>query len=90
VIDIIGKLVKIQEDKGLTNSQLADILGVSQSYISRLKNGLRDPGPEFLGSVMNVFPSMILDVVLYVKQLGTENNKEVINGIPSTRTTTSP
>ena len=70
---IIERLTEIQKQNGLNNVQLAEKLGVSESQISRLKAGLREPTADLLGSVMNVFPEITLEVVQYVKELGKES-----------------
>jgi hypothetical protein len=79
---IITELVRIQKEKRLSNSQMADILNVDLSYYYKLKAGIRNPGSEVLGTIMNAFPELILDVVHYVKDKGNDK-KEVNHGVSS-------
>lgn len=47
-----NKIAKIRKEKGLTQEELADLVGVSVGYISHLENGTRR-NPSIL--VMNNF-----------------------------------
>ena len=49
---------------GLSQDDLADRMGQSKSYISKLENNLRSPSPEMLirlGRALGVAPGAILD-----------------------------
>lgn len=39
---IAKKLAKARKDKGLTQAELGDLLGVPQSYVARVENGKSD------------------------------------------------
>jgi len=46
--EIIGKITAARVSKGMTQAQLADILGTHRSNISRLESGGHSPSLDFL------------------------------------------
>lgn len=48
-------LMELRKAKGLSQKQLAAILGCSQNMISQWENGTRDPGTETLILISNYF-----------------------------------
>lgn len=49
------KLMELRKAKGLSQKQLATILGCSQNMISQWENGTRDPGTETLILISTYF-----------------------------------
>ncbi len=50
-----AKIAKLRRSKGLTQKQLEELAGFQQGYISRVENGLIQPGLEALAAVAKVF-----------------------------------
>lgn len=46
--DIINAMIKVRKEKGLTQKQLSELTGISQSDISRIENGTRNPSLEMI------------------------------------------
>jgi predicted transcriptional regulator len=42
-VKIIGEILKIRKEKGITQAELETITGVKQSFIARLENNKMDP-----------------------------------------------
>ena len=61
--DIIKQVAQARISKGMSQSQLAELLGTQRSNISRLESGEHNPSLDFLLRVMNV-----LDIKLEVKE----------------------
>jgi len=40
------RLVKERRSKGLTQKQVAEIIGISEVYVRKIEKGLRNPGRE--------------------------------------------
>lgn len=51
----IGKFRRLREESGLTQGQIADYLGVNQSYISRYEKDERQLSAELLEKLSNLF-----------------------------------
>lgn len=51
--DIISAMIKGRNEKGLTQKDLAKIIGTDQARISRLESGNLNPSLEFLKRVAN-------------------------------------
>lgn len=46
--DIINAMIKVRKERGLTQKQLSELTGISQSDISRIENGTRNPSLEMI------------------------------------------
>lgn len=55
------KLKKLRKSKGLTTQQVADLINVSQSYISRFENNKAIPDVDMLQKILEVLGSNISD-----------------------------
>jgi len=76
---IVEILSDIQIAKSINNAELSRLLGVSETQISRLKSGEREPSQaEFLSAVMNVFPETTVEVMQYIKTLHGNGDKEAV------------
>ena len=53
-------------DLQLTQEQLASCLGISDTYLTLLKQGKREPGNKFLRAVIQAFPDLQLLVFEYL------------------------
>lgn len=49
--DIINAMIKVRKERGLTQKQLSELTGISQSDISRIENGTRNPSLEMIKSL---------------------------------------
>lgn len=59
------RLGQILKNKGMKQTQLADLVGKSTGYISQLVSGKREPSPELLAElvqVLEVTPGQLLDI----------------------------
>lgn len=46
--ELIAYLVEARKERGLTQTQLAELMGTTHSHISRLENRVVDPAPSTL------------------------------------------
>ncbi len=51
VYELTREIIRLRIEKGLTQMQLAELVGTKQSAISRLENGSYNPSIEFLSKV---------------------------------------
>ena len=51
IYDITREIIRLRTERGLTQKQLAELVGTKQSAISRLENGSYNPSLEFLSKV---------------------------------------
>lgn len=51
--EIKSQLIKIRSEKGLSQLELAEMVGTKQSAISRLESGDYNPSIEFLSKIAN-------------------------------------
>lgn len=49
--EITREIIKLRISKGLTQKDLANLIGTKQSAISRLENGSSNPSIEFLAKI---------------------------------------
>lgn len=49
--EITREVIRLRIEKGLTQKQLAELVGTKQSAISRLENGSYNPSIEFLSKI---------------------------------------
>lgn len=75
---MINELIKALENQaeanGLSRTQLAAKLGVSENYLYRLKDNSRKPGIKLLTSIRREFPGL--------KPLIWEYEESLINSLP--------
>jgi len=63
---LIEDIQKLQTLKGLSDTQLATALDIDLSTWSKIKNGHRPPGGNFLKAIMRTFPELHLAVLDYM------------------------
>lgn len=51
IYEIKSELIKLRVEKGLSQKQLAELIGTKQSAISRLESGNSNPSVEFLSKI---------------------------------------
>lgn len=68
MLDFVAVLKAQQERSGLTQAQLANELGVSQSTISAVYRGTREPGVNLLRQVRRRYPNLATEIDLFLAQ----------------------
>lgn len=64
IIEILGKNIKeARKRNNMTQSELAEKLGVSKQVVSSYENGKRSPSYEMLLKIANVFCTTINDLL---------------------------
>lgn len=65
----IASLIEFQDKEGLNNQEFARKLHISDSYLSRIKHGLRKPGIKLYQCVAITFPDLkpLVDAEIYGK-----------------------
>ena len=58
-VKIFFSLVFMRKQHNMTQSELAEKLGVEQSYLSLIENGKRKPNPELLHKIAEVFDKTV-------------------------------
>ena len=79
--EIGSRIRKYRENKGLSQKDLADLIGVSNSRISNWEQGINRPNADIVADIckaLNISPSELLDVQLSTDVL-TEQERKVIN-----------
>jgi transcriptional regulator with XRE-family HTH domain len=56
------KLQKIRKDKGLTQEQLAEKVGVSTTWIGYIETGFKRPNLKFIYKIANVLEVKVKDI----------------------------
>lgn len=51
----LNNLKKVREDKGMKQSELADIMGVSQKTVSAWETGRRTPSTKYMQQLEDIF-----------------------------------
>jgi DNA-binding XRE family transcriptional regulator len=51
IYEVTREVIRLRTEKGLTQKQLAELVGTKQSAISRLENGSYNPSLEFLTKI---------------------------------------
>jgi DNA-binding XRE family transcriptional regulator len=51
IYEITSEIIRLRIAKGLTQKDLAELIGTKQSAISRLENGSSNPSIEFLSKI---------------------------------------
>lgn len=54
------QLRQLRKDKNLSTQQVADIIGISQSYLSRFENNKAIPDIDMLASILKVYDVSIV------------------------------
>lgn len=75
------RIRKYREDRGLSQKELAEIIGASNSRISNWEQGINRPDADIIADIcraLNVSPSELLDVKLPSNELSDQERK-VIN-----------
>ncbi len=54
IYEIKEEIIRLRTEKGLTQKELADLIGSKQSAISRLESGNYNPSVQFLIKLANV------------------------------------
>ena len=67
---ILAKIIKAKDDRGLSDEAWAEFLGVSWSGWSQFKNGKRRITNNFLVKLAAKCPEIQLDVFQYMRQEG--------------------
>lgn len=78
--EIGSRIRKYREKQGLSQKELAEKLGVSNSRVSNWEQGTNRPDADFLAdicSILNVSPSELLNVRLTSDEL-TEQERKVV------------
>ena len=62
-MDFGDKLRQLRQDLNLTQPELADAMGIEQSYLSKLENGKYIPSSDVFGRMLEVFELQVGDIV---------------------------
>ncbi len=75
------RLRKYREKSGLSQKELAELLGISNSRISNWEQGINRPDADILADLcraLNVSPSELLDVRLAPEDLNEQERKVIM------------
>ncbi len=72
-------LLNARESAGMTQSELADLCGVSQAYISKLESGEANPT---IGKIGAIFAAMWMQPTVGFEPLMRERRKDVASDVP--------
>ncbi|BBN97455.1 helix-turn-helix domain-containing protein [Sporolactobacillus terrae] len=64
------------EKKNISDSQLADLIGVANSTVNRILNGKRNPGSKFISGILTAFPDLKFEQLFYCADELPKGNKE--------------
>lgn len=76
--EIGNRICRFREDRKLTQIQLAEKLGVSNSRVSNWEQGINRPDADIIADIciaLNVSPSELLDVKLPTDELNDKERK---------------
>ncbi len=76
--EIGNRIRQYREKKKLTQKQLADLIGVSNSRISNWEKGINRPDADIIADIcraLDVSPSVLLDVRLSTDELNDKERK---------------
>lgn len=65
---IKNNIQNFREQRGLTQEQLAESLGIIRTYLSKLENQKFSPGPELMAKICNYFGSSLGDMFYINKE----------------------
>ncbi len=77
------RILEFMKSEGLTNSRLAELVGVQSSNISHIINGRNKPGFDFIANILKRFPTLnphwlILGVGdMYLNQMSATTNDKL-------------
>jgi DNA-binding XRE family transcriptional regulator len=60
--EVISQIIKARSERGITQAELAELVGTQQSNISRLESGSYNPSVEFLAKI-----AQSLDMKLHIE-----------------------
>lgn len=78
--EIGGRIRRYREERGYSQKQLAQLIGVSNSRISNWEQGLNRPDADIIADIcraLNVSPSELLDVRLSPEELNDQERKVI-------------
>lgn len=78
--EIGSRIRKYREDRGLSQKQLAKLIGVSNSRVSNWEQGLNRPDADIIADIcraLQVSPSDLLDVRLSPDELNDQERKVI-------------
>lgn len=76
--EIGNRIRQYREKKKLTQKQLADLIGVSNSRVSNWEKGINRPDADIIADIcraLDVSPSVLLDVRLSTDELNDKERK---------------
>lgn len=76
--EIGNRIRQYREKKKLTQKQLADLIGVSNSRVSNWEKGINRPDADIIAGIcraLDVSPSVLLDVRLSTDELNDKERK---------------
>ncbi|MBI3967586.1 MAG: helix-turn-helix transcriptional regulator [Chloroflexi bacterium] len=89
--DLVIQLAKLREQRGLTQSQLADLVGTSQQAISRLENPLYDRHSlrvlREIAAALNAYVDVVVVPEEHVDAYLAHRYQPVLDDPPSAQTT---
>lgn len=62
---MVTSLVDFRNSKKMSQKELADKLGVSQSLYSKIELGFRNPSYNFIAKFKEVFPEQNIDKIFF-------------------------
>lgn len=79
--EIGSRIRRYREERGLSQKQLAELIGVKNSRVSNWEQGLNRPDADILAAlcrVLQVSPSELLDVRLVDDELSAQERKVIM------------
>lgn len=79
--EIGSRIRKYREERGLSQKQLAELIGVKNSRVSNWEQGLNRPDADILADIcraLQVSPSELLDVRLDATELNEQERKVIM------------
>lgn len=55
MVDFASAIIKLRTDRNITQTQFADVLGVSQVTVARWETGARRPNDEMIARIKSAF-----------------------------------
>jgi transcriptional regulator with XRE-family HTH domain len=77
---MINRILELMKIKNLTSSQLADAIGVQRSGISHLVSGRNKPSLEFILKILNYFPDIHPDWLLFGSGAPLRSGHDILTG----------
>lgn len=78
--EIGTRIRKYREERGLTQKEFAELIGVSNSRVSNWEQGVNRPDADILADIcraLEVSPSELLDVKLATEELSAHERKVI-------------